>query len=182
MPTHADLVLRHATPEDASGIALVHVRSWRAAYAGLVPDEMLAGLSVDARAQMWTRLIADPAQPILVLAAPDVVGFAAFGANREDPATGELYAIYLDPGWWGRGAGRLLHDAVVEWLDDRYARSTLWVLRTNARAVRFYRAAGWFPDGTEKVEEGPGGAVLEENRLARTSTRRPPCRDASTPG
>jgi ribosomal protein S18 acetylase RimI-like enzyme len=166
-----EFAVRDAVCTDAPAIARVHVASWRAAYAGLMPVAVLDGLSVDARAATWTRLITAPDHDVLVLTAPEVVGFASFGADRGDPTAGELYAIYLDPAWWSRGAGRLLHDAAVERLDAERPRSTLWVLRTNERAIRFYRAAGWRPDGTEKVEEGPGGALLAEARYVRARPR-----------
>jgi hypothetical protein len=43
------MITRDAELRDAGGIAKVHVRSWQAAYAGIVPDEDLAQLSVDQR-------------------------------------------------------------------------------------------------------------------------------------
>jgi hypothetical protein len=43
--------LRDATPADAHAIANVLVQSWRAAYRGLLPDDVLAGLSTAATDQ-----------------------------------------------------------------------------------------------------------------------------------
>ncbi|HSU94492.1 MAG TPA: GNAT family N-acetyltransferase [Gemmatimonadaceae bacterium] len=38
-----------------------------------------------------------------------ICGFASIGASRElGPDTGELLALYVDPGAWGVGAGRAL--------------------------------------------------------------------------
>jgi hypothetical protein len=37
--------IRIAAPEDAPGIANMHVASWRETYAGMVPDAMLSSLS-----------------------------------------------------------------------------------------------------------------------------------------
>jgi ribosomal protein S18 acetylase RimI-like enzyme len=162
------LVVRTARPTDTRAVAEVQVRSWRAAYAGLMPAALLDGLSVDSRAEMWSRLVARSEHHLLVLTAPDVVGFASVGPDRQDPGFGQLYALYLDPAWWGRGAGRLLHDAAVAHLDARHAASRLWVLSTNQRAIRFYRAAGWRPDGTVQTEEQPGGHVLVEDRYVRS--------------
>jgi hypothetical protein len=45
------MIIRDAELRDARGIAEVHVRSWQTAYAGIVPDEDLAQLSVDEREQ-----------------------------------------------------------------------------------------------------------------------------------
>ena len=37
--------VRRATPEDGAALAAVEVRSWRAAYRGLMPDAFLDGIS-----------------------------------------------------------------------------------------------------------------------------------------
>ncbi len=54
------LVIRDARAEDAEDIAGVHVRSWQAAYRGLIDQSVLDGLSVDERAAGWRRILAEP--------------------------------------------------------------------------------------------------------------------------
>jgi hypothetical protein len=49
--------LRRARQYDARNIAEVHVRAWRGAYKGLVPDEILDGLSVEERERSWRELL-----------------------------------------------------------------------------------------------------------------------------
>jgi hypothetical protein len=44
---------------DAVAIAAVHV-AWRETYVGIVPLQVLAGLSVDRRTDVWRRLLTDP--------------------------------------------------------------------------------------------------------------------------
>ena len=53
------LTIRAATRDDARAIAEVHVASWRAGYRGLVDDDFLAALSVDARLATWETLLVD---------------------------------------------------------------------------------------------------------------------------
>jgi len=50
--------VRDARSADAPGIAEVHVASWRAAYAGQLPDGFLRKLSVDERTRSWRSRIA----------------------------------------------------------------------------------------------------------------------------
>jgi hypothetical protein len=38
--------IRIATAADAAAIAITHVESWRETYTGIVPDHVLAGLSI----------------------------------------------------------------------------------------------------------------------------------------
>jgi hypothetical protein len=48
-----------------------------------------------------------------------------------------------------------------------YTQATLWVLGTNARARRFYAAAGWAQDGAV-LEDASLGVPLAEVRYRRT--------------
>jgi len=165
--------IRGATPDDAPGIASVQVRSWQAAYAGLMPDEVLDGLSVQRRTEVWRSVVAGrPGEAVLVLEGDGgVEGFAHMCAGRDadvDVGTGEVSSIYLLPSAWGKGNGRALMDAAVRRLStDGYHTAILWVLVTNDRARRFYDAAGWFCDGAEKTELVGGTASITETRYRR---------------
>jgi len=90
-----------------------------------------------------------------------VVGGRCRDADRPGPQHGEIYAIYVLPEWWGRGAGRLLMAHAIRALTEA-GRSdiTLWVLEANQRARRFYVAAGFSPDGSHQVLD-LGGPVTE---------------------
>ncbi len=48
-------VLRNARPDDVGAIAVVHVRSWQATYAGHFPDDFLDALDPAQRAEGWRR-------------------------------------------------------------------------------------------------------------------------------
>jgi L-amino acid N-acyltransferase YncA len=154
------VAIRDATPADARAIATVHVRSWQAAYRGELPDAYLDGLSIDDRHARWVERLAEPEANARTLVAEEdgrVMGFASLGPSRDEdvPAgTGEVYAIYLLPEWFGRGVGRQLFARANERLRDLgYVRATLWVLATNERSRRFYEAAGWVFDGTESTHQ-----------------------------
>ena len=108
--------VRNATPADARAIAAVNVASWRVAYRGLIPDDVLSGLSVSDRERFWHDALSAPepcTSVVVATAAHTVVGFAAAGpplvpVDRADPTQGDQYALYLDPGSWGRGIAACL--------------------------------------------------------------------------
>jgi GNAT superfamily N-acetyltransferase len=168
--------VRTAVPEDVEAIADVHVRSWQWAYAGLLPDDLLAGLRTEDRVPQWQRRVdaADPSRTLL-LADVDgaVVGFVAVGAGREQvggPEVGELMAIYLVREVAGTGTGRALHEAGLAWLTARgFTLARLWVLSSNSRARDFYERMGWRPDGETRVETI--GVEVEETRYELDLTR-----------
>jgi GNAT superfamily N-acetyltransferase len=152
--------IRRALADDALGVATVHVRSWQAAYRGLMPDAFLDQLDIERRRAGWERSIAETDWPrsgtlVATEANGTVVGFANIGPARDgdgDPLViGELAAIYLLPEAWGSGIGRRLMLAAVNVLRDAgFAEAILWVLEGNERAQRFYEIGGWQLDGVTK--------------------------------
>jgi hypothetical protein len=100
--------LRDATPADANAIANVLVRSWRAAYRGLLPDDVLAGLSVPDRERFWSGVLtALPPRTRTAVAtiAGTVVGFAATGPPHV-PADRAI-RFYHRHGWTDTGRSQL---------------------------------------------------------------------------
>lgn len=141
----------------------MHVRTWQAAYRGLVPDSVLDNLSMEARTSMWERSI--PSGGVWVGLVDDaVVGFAAAGLSREPDALFELYAIYALPSAWGTPLGFELAEAALG--DERDV--VLWVFAENPRARRFYERLGFRADGLVKTET-IGGAELKEIRYRRVA-------------
>ncbi|HEX6499756.1 MAG TPA: GNAT family N-acetyltransferase [Micromonosporaceae bacterium] len=169
------MTVRPAGLADADAIAVVHVRSWQAAYRGLLPQDLLDGLDPEQRLPGWQRTLTATAWPrrgVLVAVDGDaVVGFAGLGPSRDpdgDPdIVGEVQGIYLDPRVWSRGVGRELMAECVRILGEAgYRQATLWVLDGNKRARRFYEAAGWTPDGATR-REVRHDTVLSEVRYRR---------------
>jgi GNAT superfamily N-acetyltransferase len=164
-PDHA--VVRLAVADDADRIGLVHVRSWQAAYAGIIGADVLDDLSTERRSGYWREAIGRGERVWVVEREGTVVGFAAVGPARDDdlPAgAGEVPAIYLEPESWSMGLGRALFAAAVDDLRaGGFEPLVLWVLTDNDRGRRFYEAAGWTPDGTERPIE-IGGRSLGEIR------------------
>lgn len=160
------MLIRRAEPNDAAGIARVHVDAWRATYAGIVPAEHLNGLSYERRESTWTSILADAdsSKVSFVAESPSgsIVGFASGGPEREDDPVyeGELYAIYLRDTFQGRGIGRSLVSSVAEHLASTGHRSMLvWVLADNLHR-RFYERLGGEPVREKSITIG-GLALVE---------------------
>lgn len=160
-------------------MAEVHVATWRSAYRGLLPDDFLAGLSVDDRRGMWERVIPRDDTTVLVATADDdVIGLCAAGLPIEEelrsPGTVQLWTLYVMESAWSTGAGRDLWLAAERDLRQRGAeRVVLWVLEGNERAIRFYRRAGFefVPNGHKIL--GVPGSDREELLMAKDLVERP---------
>ncbi|UWF78747.1 hypothetical protein JRG78_11030 [Microbacterium sp. EF45047] len=95
-----DVRVRQAVRGDAPGIAVVHVRAWQEAYRGLMPQDVLDGLSVEQRENGWDAILRDPRPNSLTLVAErdgSIVGWASIGAAR----------FYERNGWIADGATKV---------------------------------------------------------------------------
>jgi GNAT superfamily N-acetyltransferase len=151
------MLLRPATPEDAMGVARVHVRSWQAAYRTLLPDEYLDQLRPEDRAAKYDFASLDPLKPRTIVAVEDglIYGFATTAPSRDPDLAehGELCALYVDPEQWGRGIGIALVSAARARLRELgFRNAALWVADGNVRAQRFYRIDEWVPDGQRRTD------------------------------
>lgn len=167
--------VRIATVDDAVAVAAVHVRTWRHAYRGLLPDAYLDGLSVERRNEVWSRILSETDLPrtgtFVLEEGLDVIGFVHVAPTRDDDlpaATGEVTGIYITPSAWSRGGGRQLMDTAKASLKAAgFATAALWVLEANVGARSFYERQGWVPDGARKVDDR-GDFVLIEVRYCTT--------------
>ena len=78
-------------PADCDELGQVHMAVWRDAYAGVMPDDYLAGLSSERSAARWRELAERPAgAPGHTLVVRDdrglIAGFASAGPSRDADA------------------------------------------------------------------------------------------------
>jgi GNAT superfamily N-acetyltransferase len=162
--------VRVATEADIGAVGDLLVCSWRAAYRGLMPDEVLAGLDPVERGEGWRPAIVAPGRGSGVHVAVDgaeVVGVVGYGPSFDAcDACGQLYAIYAAPSYWGRFVGPALHGVAIDGLAAAFSEAVLWVLDRNDRAIRFYTRNGWVADGATQ-REVLYGATVDEVRYRR---------------
>jgi len=144
-------MIRSATPVDARAVATIHVEAWRAAYRGIVPDEYLDSLSIDGRESAWRQnLLAADTLTWVAQESDSIVGWISAGPSRDADAgtlAGEIWAVYVAPGCWGKGVGRSLCVQSEQHLrTEGFIVITIWVLRDNERAVKFYQSYGFVLD------------------------------------
>jgi GntR family transcriptional regulator len=164
-----ELTLREAKEADARALASVFIEAWRDGYRGVVDDDIIDALDHTEVASWLAGVVRDASATTLVAERADgeVVGFARFGDDAEDPATGHLFALYVAPHAAGRGVGRLLLERVISDLDPESKRAvTLWVFEANERARRLYLAAGFEPSGRRRVEDEYRAQEIQMRRIS----------------
>lgn len=141
------LRIERARPADAGALARVYVETWRAAYAGLVPDRVLIAMQESVHETRFAGWISRQTEKqfILVARMPEAgpVGLCSGGPAGGGPRTeGEIYLLYVDQDWQNRGIGRSLLRAALRGLRrGGCGCAMLWVLAGNPSRF-FYEAAG----------------------------------------
>jgi ribosomal protein S18 acetylase RimI-like enzyme len=140
------------------------------AYRGIVPDEYLDSLSIDGRESTWRQnLLAADTSTWVAQASDAIVGWISAGRSRDKDAgtsAGEIWAVYVAPGCWGKGVGRALCiQAEQDLRTEGFITVSLWVLKDNERAVKFYQSNGFVLDigSTKEIERS--GKTLSEVRF-----------------
>ncbi|MDT0215561.1 GNAT family N-acetyltransferase [Rothia sp. ARF10] len=170
----ADASVRVAKPTDAPAVGVVQAAVWTQAYAGRVPDEVVALFEPPAFAKAWRQSLENPPEGVhrllVARAGEQVVGFAAVGPSQDadaGPARGEVTAIGVHPGARRLGHGSRLLNACVDTLRGAGADDVaIWVLADDEATRAFLTASGLGPDGAYRDRVvAPDGATLREVRL-----------------
>jgi ribosomal protein S18 acetylase RimI-like enzyme len=131
---------------DAEAIARLHVASWREAYAGIVPAEILDRVDIADRIARWQAYLAADGVTFLAGVGGEAAGFIRAGAVPEpmvEGADGHIFALYVLRRHHRRGIGRrLLGLAARDWLVRGGTALSVGVLTENAPAVAFYQGVG----------------------------------------
>lgn len=160
-----------AVENDADQVAAVHAASSHAAYESVAPEGAQT-LPMDKRRAFWRDAI-EYGEPLVHLAfdGKQAVGFVGYDRSRDPKSkntTGEIWALYVEPSHWGRGAGLALWDAAREGLvEEGCTEVTVWVPLCNDRALRFFELAGFKRELNTAKTAVIGGVKLEEIRLKR---------------
>ena len=151
---HVETRIRPATTDDLPAMVAIKHDAGLAAWGHILAPAVIEELPFPDR---WRVAIeaTDPRVAVLIVeAAGTPAGFALTrpsGDPDADASTGELDGFYVDPGTWGRGAGRALLDAAVKSLGEAgFLDATLWTAAENHRPRRIYEVAGWRTDGTDR--------------------------------
>lgn len=170
----ADASARVARPSDAPAVGLVQAAVWRAAYADVLPPEVVAQFDGPSFAAVWRDSLSAPPSSRHVLlvgcAGEQVVGFAAVGPSVDADATetsGEVLALAVHPDARRSGHGSRLLNAAVDTLRGKgFDSVSTWILVTDEATRAFLTAAGLSPDSAfrDRVIDADG-TVAREVRL-----------------
>ena len=172
----ADASTRIARPGDAPAVGLVQAAVWRAAYAHVLPQEVVKQFDGPSFARLWRDSLSAPPSPRHVLlvgcAGEQVVGFAAVGPSVDpdaDETSGELLTLGVHPDARRSGHGSRLLNAAVDtlWGKGFHSMST-WLLAGDEDTRAFLTTAGLSPDSAyrDRVIDADGTVAREVRLIA----------------
>jgi len=147
--------IAEAKDDDAVSVAQLHILSWQASYAGILPDDYLQTRIVAERTGYWTKALPG-GDYSLVLIARDKTGPVGFIAIKDRVDAGydaTIEHLHVLPGSKGTGLGRrLMREATASLIGRGLSSICLWVFEDNKPAIGFYESLGGVTDahGTDK--------------------------------
>jgi GNAT superfamily N-acetyltransferase len=142
------VTIRRAKPDDAADIARVYIESWHDTYPGVIPTALLRSMTLRGQTVRWRTTIAARGREwtfVAESAEEGIVAMSSFGPSR-DPDLGydaEVYTLYVDPGFFGRGVGRALLSAVFHQLHENgYQSCIIWAHAKNVARFFYERMGG----------------------------------------
>lgn len=172
------IAFRRGRVDDASALALFAARTFAATFGHATPpDDLESYLELSYGTSQQGGELADPdVTTILGWSGAELACYAQVRTGEtptciQESGTQELHRFYVDTAWHGRGIAHVLMDEVFQSARQRGA-SHLWlsVWEENARAIGFYRKAGFDPVGTTTFMVGTD-AQVDRILLARVPSR-----------
>jgi ribosomal protein S18 acetylase RimI-like enzyme len=157
--------IRVARPDDAVAVARVYVESWHDTYAAILPKRLLCAMTPQGQSARWRAAISAGRREQVLVAESGVdgiVGMSSLGPSRDSALgyDGEIYTLYVDPGFLGCGAGRALLQGGFASLRARGFSSCMVWAHAHNPARFFYQAMGGRLIA-ERVQQMMGDAVPE---------------------
>jgi GNAT superfamily N-acetyltransferase len=142
------IAVRAAGWEHIEGMARVSLDTWRLTYRDILPRPYLERMRHAAHESQRSRMMHAQGVHHFVAIEPtagEVVGFASCGPTRSGSgASGEIYELYVQNGYQGRGLGRRLFRAAADRLArDGHESMIVWVLAENPNRGFYPRVGGW---------------------------------------
>lgn len=155
-----DFQVIKAARKNAKDMGFIHSNSWKQAYRGIIPNEMIEAFTPEKRAAIFSNVIeTQPEEYYLFMANNRPAGIASLSKCHEESAPdyiGEIYSFYFHPDFWGSSATHMGFQFCINRLKALgFTQITIWVLNDNLRAKRFYEKNGFVLDGhSQEIEIG----------------------------
>ena len=159
--------IERVKPGDEAALAYIQTESWKAAFRGILTDDVLEQKTkLDRATAMYRRLLEqNTGHGYLLRVEGEPYCIAWWDAARDAnmPGYAELICIHSLPDRWRQGFGSKMMEAVLQDMTVAgYRKAMLWVFEENHRARHFYERHGFSVSG--KVQQGLGANEVSYER------------------
>lgn len=140
--------VRRALPEDACEVARVYIESWHDTYPGVVPTALLTAMTLKGQTARWRAAIRSAGRESVFVAESErhgILGMASFGPSRDAVLgfDGEIYTLYVDPAFFGRGIGRaMMMSSFLRMRARGFSSCVIWAHAKNPARFFYERMGG----------------------------------------
>ena len=140
--------VRRATAEDAAEIARVYIESWHDTYPGVVPTALLTAMTLKGQTARWRSAIRSASRETVFVAESErhgILGMSSFGPSRDTVMgfDGEIFTLYVDPSFFGRGIGRMMMVSAFARMSARgFSSCVIWAHAKNPARFFYERMGG----------------------------------------
>ena len=161
-----NITIRLATPADAADMAEIHMRSWEAAYKGIIPEDYIEEKNAT-RMALYKRVITDDNTSFHVIQYDEkTIGIMRLAPPQDDVGNDiyELHCLYLYPDYFRMGIGTKAMEFAFDMARGlKKTAMIVWVLDENVKAIKFYENCGFTKDG--KVMNSEYGKINGRVRM-----------------
>jgi ribosomal protein S18 acetylase RimI-like enzyme len=161
-----------AVPDDVEGIIEVQKITWLATYPneeyGITLDDIKEkDFSSQERIKRWKKGIETQTNENHMWVAKDSKTVVGFCSTTKKDGKHEIRAIYILPDYQGKGVGRKLITAALNWLgEDKEV--FINVAKYNNSSIEFYKRVGFKEIGdvaSTEIAKLPSGKIIPEIRM-----------------
>lgn len=160
--------IRKVRQGDEKTLAYIQTESWKAAFKGIVPADLLEKSTEITRAEnMYSRLLKDNKGNGYILEVDDQAHCIAYwDASREKDMSGyaEIICIHSLQDKWHQGYGsQMMKQILSDIKASGFDKVMLWVFEENIRAIDFYKKHGFISNGRSQKALSAVEVMYERN-------------------
>lgn len=167
MRENINIMIRKVKQGDEKALAYIQTESWKAAFVGIVPADLLEKSTEFTRTEnMYAKLLNEGKGNGYILEIDGQAHCIAYwDASREKdmPGYAELICIHSLQDRWHLGYGSQMMEQVLGDIKNAgFEKVMLWVFEENIRAISFYKKHGFAANGKRQEAFGSIEVMYEK--------------------
>jgi len=150
------ITYRIGNQKDVSKISKLLIDTWANCYKDFIPSDFLNNLNLDKQIQRHTKyMTANTKYFVAENEFHQLIGFTSYGKNRNENINCEieLYTLYVDMNYQGKGIGKSLLNSILSDLKNIENNIVVSVFEKNP-FKKFYTKNGFTKIGEEIIDMG----------------------------